>query len=690
MFRRLSILSLFFIAAGIFGVSNAAAQYFTVPPGPSITIDANPLAVKAGDKVVISWQAKPNPNTHSALIGCKGPGSGALWTWAAEDLPWGFSSGDISGGKSFAINGDTQYTVVCKDQSGVVSNNSVEVHTVLPLNCVSNSECNGQRVSVTAKLDIPNQTPSHEVSTAWSEGNYLKPPVTVSVNFYDTRPLWQKLEFWVPTIQQCADWSQGLVLWGSNFQTTLIQALPGTHRYPVSCYFTFGNQVISDEAVVNVVSSSTSTPTSTAAYQLTLEARDLSSGAPLKVPVSTSIKNGETTLVVGSDKAYNGNLSISVQTPVRIGTSAYKFNHWAFSDSPVTILSNAASISLNSDFPKRTAVAYYSLTSATTTTSTLQTYYYCSNNSCVSGRYASAADCKNANNTSCYNTAGECTAACPLSLPPGGKVQPKSENININISSSQACLPQGGVNNSTNISWNISGPSCPAGFSLTQGSNQLSCSSNIPNGPTGAGQGSSNTSITQTTNFSIFCSYDTFTCEKTYQCDQTQKVITNPDGTTSTITVWQTCTDKAVVNGGSSSNSTTVYYVQPPRIDGFAASPQNILLNKQTSLTWSFQASNSGTPTGQYCYPNGGSGDLSGWASGTKYNLSPEKIDNLSPQQNTTYNLTCRNEATAYANCYNESLASTTVNVYKPNLQEANPAALISSAFGDLLKRFGL
>jgi hypothetical protein len=684
MFRRVPIfLSLLLAAAGFLGTSTASAQSFTVPPGPSISIDANPLAVNAGDKTVVSWQAKQNPNTHSPLVGCKGPGSGALWTWAAENLPWGFSSGDISGSKSFIVNGDTQYTVVCKDQSGVVSNNSVEVHTVLPLNCVSNSECNGQRISVTAKLDIPNQTPSHEVSTIWSANNYLEPPATVSVNFYDTRPLWQKLELWVPAVQQCIDWSQNIILWGGNFQTTIIQAQPGAHHYPVSCYFTFGNQVISDEATVNVVSSTQAS----AVYQLTVEARDLNSGASLKVPVSTSIKSGLTTLIATSTKAYNGSLSLTASSQAKLGTSVYKFSHWAFSDSPETIVSNDASISLNSDFPKITAVAYYTA-SSTTPTSATTTYYYCSNNSCVSGKYASVTECENANSTTCYNKVSDCSATCAPTSPI--KTTQGSGNISITLSSSQVCLPQGGTNNTTNLNWNISGPSCPSGFTPTPlGSNQLSCKSNIQNGPTGAGQGESSVSITQTTNFTVDCSYPTFSCEKQYPCE-VQEVVTNPDGTTSTISVLKTCVEKTSVSGGSSSKTATVYYVQAPKIDSFSASPQNILLNKAAALSWQFQVPNLGISTAQYCYPSGGNGDLSGWVSGAKYNLNPDNTKSLYPQQNTSYNLTCRNEATAYANCYNESLASTTVNVYKPNLQEANPAALISSAFDGLLRKLGL
>ena len=323
-------------------------------------------------------------------------------------------------------------------------------------------------------------------------------------------------------------------------------------------------------------------------------------------------------------------------------------------------------------------------------------YYYCKTsvtpNACTqtSNTYISAQACQAAlqqhlsgqTTGKCYASSSACTTSCGTTTPPSGG----SGNIAINISASGACLPQGGTNNSTNLSWSISGPSCPAGQTLSSGSTQLSCSSNIPGGPTGSGSGGSSVSVNQTTNFGISCSYNTFTCS--YPCNPTTEVTTTPSGATTTITIWQTCFN--AVNGGSASKSTTVYYIQPPNIYSFAPNPQNILINKATTLSWAFQVPDSGTPTGQYCYPSGGNGDLSGWSSGQQYQSYQLQTGNLYPKQNTTYNITCRNYATGYSNCYNESAGNTNVNVYQSNLRESNPAALIESAFGGFLKKLGI
>ena len=513
---------------------------------------------------------------------------------------------------------------------------------------------------------------------------------------------------------------------------------PGTYPYDGNCPSQYQDSSGNSENVLTTSPGTTScqTPPQPSSYSFSVYSD------PSGISIDTSIWGSQKTSFTKTTT--NTSVSFSAPATVTIGGQTYSFSYWNYGTNRVTSpsISNLSLKAFSSASAYYvTSTKYYYCKTSTTPNSCTQTsnsyanlqdcenalqqhlsgqttgkcyasssacssvcgvptpahYYYCKTsvtpNSCTqtSNTYTSAQTCEAAlqqhlsgqTTGVCYSSSSACSTACGIPPPPppsGG-----SGNIAINISASEACLPQGGTNNSANISWSASGPSCPAGQTLFSGSPQLSCSSpNIPG--VQAVSGSSSVTINQTTNFSVSCSYKTFTCS--YPCNPTTEVTTTPSGATTTITIWQTCFN--TVNGNSASKSTTVYYVQPPTIYSFASNPQNILINKATTLSWAFQVPDSGTPTDQYCYPSGGNGDLSGWNSGQQYQSYQLQTGKLYPKQNTTYHITCRNYATGYANCYNESINNTNVNVYQSNLQESNPAALIENAFGGFLKRIGL
>ncbi|MDE2144705.1 MAG: hypothetical protein KGJ01_01910 [Patescibacteria group bacterium] len=354
-----------------------------------------------------------------------------------------------------------------------------------------------------------------------------------------------------------------------------------------------------------------------------------------------------------------------------------------------------------------------------------QHYYYCKttpSDSCIqtSNTYSSASACESAlqqylpgqTTGVCYPDNGSCSSSCPSSSSPtptpaptptpspGGSTPtpppPKSSSpdLSISITPNYSCLPRNGVTNSTNINWSVSVTnSCPSGYTETQGSDTAACSGNLPGGPAkGPSSGTSNVTISQTTNYSISCTRGSYVCSQNYQCDPHEEVITNTDGSTSTQTVYDTCTRTKNISGSSASNYTTVHYVNPPTIESFSANPSHILLNKSTYLSWISQvfSQDNTIPTGQYCYPSrGGSGDLSGWNIGQKYG-SADQTSPLTPQKTTTYDLTCRNYDTNDTSCYNESAQNTSVNVYGTSINETNPSALIQQAWNIFLKGLGL
>lgn len=323
------------------------------------------------------------------------------------------------------------------------------------------------------------------------------------------------------------------------------------------------------------------------------------------------------------------------------------------------------------------------------------TYYYCSNNSCVStNKYPTQSACS-AINGQCY-TSSSCNSACGTTTPPPPPPPPpqqSSKDISISIDPSSSCLPQNGTNNSTNISWSVNVTNfCPAGY-VFNGTDAGTCSSNLPNGPTTApSSGNSTVTINQTQTYTISCSRTSYTCTQDYQCNPHDVTVTNPNGSTSTQVVYDTCTRKQDYNGSSASNSTTVHYVNAPTIESFTATPQNILLNKSTVLSWLFDVfgQDASISTAQYCYPSGGSGDPTGWNTGYKYYPPIHATPPLYPQKTTTYDLTCRNYDTADTSCYNETTQSTTANVYTTNIYETNPSGIIEQAWSEFWKRLGL
>ncbi len=703
------------ITAGVLSVlfiipKSFATTYLEALPGPQVIVNANPETVNSGDRSTITWNATPNPSTNSPVIGCKGPGSGDLWTWTAKHIPWGFSGADISGSKGVTVSGDTTYTVVCKDKSGQISDNSIDINTSYPFNCISNSECNGWKVSVTASLSS-DKLGSHELTAPYEvfPGTTLFiHPVYIYTRFYNTGSFLQSISPWVPKIVECADWSNNIITWGDSGDTKIAYTTPGTHNYFVSCAFTTGNQTISDSATLNVVAStSTPTPTQTpisgSTYVLHVNAWDETNNKPLNVPV-TSIKNGTTPLTIETSEAYNDNLPVSVPAIFQSDGQEYDFQNWVFSDGPWTKISNSVSISLNNSLPDRTMTADYTLAQSPQPTPTptpipkLQKFYYCNGSACVPGEYDNLAECVHINGTCYPNAACSTSNICgpsnnkqPTPTPPGsgGGTPTKvviSKDIPISINPVNSCLPRATNTNSTNISWNVGQSySCPTGYTI---SNQqaVSCSSNLPGGPTtGPSSGDSQVTVNKTTNYSIACN-GSYTCKKTYECNSYTQTITNPDGTKTTQTFYHTCTDIRNYTP-SASNYTTIHYVNQPTINYVTTTPENILLNKSTSVSWQSnvdQLDNS-INTQLYCYPSSGTGDTSGWDKGVHY-PKDEEVNGLYPQKTTTYKLTCRNYNTADTGCYNEDSASATVNVYTPSLQETNPSASIENAIINFIK----
>ncbi|MCL5016134.1 MAG: hypothetical protein M1312_00755 [Patescibacteria group bacterium] len=701
MSKRIFILASILLA--LFAIPKSfATTYLEAPPGPQVIISANPGTVDSGSQSTITWNAIPNPSTNSPLVGCKGPGSGSLWTWSAAHIPFGFSKADISGSKTVTVNGDITYTVVCKDQSGKVANNSVDISTVYPFNCTSNSECNGWKISVTASFNR-DQIGSHELTVPYpgSSSAEFNPKPIIQTRFYYTGTPLQNFLPWVPKIVECADWGTNIITWGDSQNTKVVYTTPGTHTYPVSCQFTTSNQTIRDAATLNVVlptSTVSSTPTGSTYNTLHINALDLTNGVSLNnVPVTTRIGSGQTPFTANTTGEYYGNLSVSAPQIFSANGQEYNFNYWSFSDTPQTITSADASITLDSSLPSRTITANYAVAQPPTSTSTassttpLSKFYYCSGSSCVSGGYKNLAACVYANGT-CYND-----ASCSTSniCGPGNKKQGPgpgsnpggsgsttvvtSKDISITINPANACLPRNGVTNTTNLYWNVRVThSCPVGYSFN-GTDSGTCSSSFAGGPTTApSSGITPVSIDKTTNFSISCERPSYTCSKTYT-----KIITNADGSTST----EAYTDTQKINGEPAANFTTVHYVSKPTIGSFISNPQNILLNKSTVLSWISNILNqdASIPTQLYCYPSGGTGDTSGWMAGTRY-LSSTSTGNLYPQKSTVYNLTCRNYDVVDTGCYNDASTSTSVNVYTPSLQETNPSALIERAVLNFFK----
>lgn len=689
-----------------------ATVYLEAPPGPQVIVNANPETVASGDQSTITWNATPNPSTNSPIVGCKGPGSGDLWTWTAKHVPWGFSVADISGSRSVTVKGNMTYTVVCKDNGGQISDNSVDINTVYPQNCTSNSECNGYKLSVTASTNIT-QIGTHDLTVPYQlspfDHSRLATPIYIHINFYTTNLL-QTIAPWVPKPLICGDWGFSGINWGNDQTNTVTYRLPGTYDYSVSCRFTTGDQTIFDQAAVTILS-----PNNTnigpgpgpgpipARYTLNINAYDGTNNKPLNTLV-TSIKSGTSPLTIETGESYNGNLPVSVPATVQSSGQEYDFQKWVFSDGPWTKNSNSVSINLNNLFPDRTMTADYVLAQAPQPTPTLtptpklQKFYYCNGSACVPGEYGGLAECVHINGT-CYSDAA-CSVSnvcgpgtiktTPVPTPgPGSGGSTKivvSKDIPISISPANSCLPRSGNTNSTDISWNVGqNYSCPAGYTLTS-QQAASCSGNLPGGPTaGPSSGNSQVTVNKTTNYSISCS-GSYTCSRTYDCRPYTQTTTNPDGTKTTQTLYHTCTDTQNYVP-SASDYTTIHYVDQPTINYVTTTPENILLNKSTSVSWQSgvnQADNS-INTQLYCYPSGGTGDASGWNIGVHYSKGGE-VNGLYPQKTTTYNLTCRNYNTADTGCYSEASGSATVNVYTPSLQETNPSALIENAIINFIK----
>ncbi len=361
------------------------------------------------------------------------------------------------------------------------------------------------------------------------------------------------------------------------------------------------------------------------------------------------------------------------------------------------------------------------------------TYYYCSSNSCVSGKYSSISACNAANGT-CY-TSASCNSACGSATPPPANT---GNDVSINRftvngvsagSPTLACIPVNGVGLNDTLSWSATASnSCsdytpqpvteckPGGGTQTVGwslslplSNPGTCSVKSSSGWsssalfTNQGSGSFSPPVpANSTDYTLTCTRDPYTCDwtrpswqevQTTVCDSSGKNCTP----TSTCEYVGTVPASQPINSSSQSEVNTLAVIQPPIINNFTPNQSHILIHKSTSLTWGYSANSSDSPSRQvqtniFCYPGGVDvkGDPNGWSA------SPAPADpvtspvTVTPLNNTTYNLICRNLYAQNSSCYTESNVSTGVTVYLTNLQESNTGALIENAFGSFLKKLGI